>query len=156
MKRRAVEAKATGEREKGDSERLASCLVNHLAFFFFPSCRAAGGGRPDDGSSPRDLDLSSTAQVLTRERVFGLEDSGVAALEDHPPACLAMAGAKVNDPVGGADHTGFVLDDDHGVPEVAQLLQDFDQAPGVARVQADARFVQYEERVDEPRAKAGG
>src|SRR2546430_6371171 len=67
-----------------------------------------------------------------------------------------MAGAKVNDLIGSADHARFVLDDQNGVTQVAQLLEDFDESVGVARVQSDAWFVEHIERVHQARAEASG
>ena len=77
-------------------------------------------------------------------------------MEDKFSTRLPVAGAEVHDLVGGAHDGGFVLDDDDGVPEVAQALEDGDEARGVARVQAHARLVEDVERVDEARAEAGG
>src|SRR2546425_11941912 len=67
-----------------------------------------------------------------------------------------MAGAKVNDLIGSADHARFVLDDQNGVTQVAQLLEDFDESASVARVQSDAWFVEHIERVHQARSEASG
>ncbi len=67
-----------------------------------------------------------------------------------------MAGPEVHDLIRGAHHAGFVFDDHDGVAGIAQLFEDADQPFGVARMQADARFVEHEQRVDQPRAEAGG
>ena len=54
-------------------------------------------------------------------------------------------------------HDGFlVLDDEHGVAAIAQPLHHADELAHVARMQADARLVEDEERVDERIAEAGG
>ena len=45
------------------------------------------------------------------------------ALEDHVAAVLAGAGAEIDHVVGGADRLLVVLDDDHGVAEIAQPRQ---------------------------------
>ena len=66
-----------------------------------------------------------------------------------------MAGTKIDDLVGGAHDVGLVLDDDDGVSLVAQALEDFDEAVGVARMQADAGLIEHEERVHQTRAEAG-
>ena len=67
-----------------------------------------------------------------------------------------MAGTEVNNLIRGAHHARFVLHNDHRVAGVAELLKNADQASGIARVQADTRFVEHKERVDQARAEAGG
>src|ERR1700722_743600 len=49
-----------------------------------------------------------------------------------------------------------MFDDDDGVAGVAERFEDADEAVGVAGMQADAGFVEDEERVDQARAKASG
>ena len=80
---------------------------------------------------------------------------GQRAAEDHLAAVVARLGADVDDVVGGADHLLLVLHDDHRVAQVAQLLQDLDQAVRVARVQADRRLVEDVERTGEVAAQRG-
>ena len=72
---------------------------------------------------------------------------------DQPSAVLAGAGAELDHPVGAADGAQVVLDDDDRVAEVAQAAQQAEQPVGVARVQADRRFVEHVERVHQPRAE---
>ena len=48
-----------------------------------------------------------------------------------------------------------MLDDEDGVAGVAEAAQDADEAVDVARVQADGRFVEDEQRADEVRAERG-
>jgi hypothetical protein len=71
---------------------------------------------------------------------------------DDLAAVLAGARADVDDVVGGADRLLVVLDDDHGVAEVAQPLERLDQPRVVALVQADRRLVEDVEHADEPGA----
>ena len=49
-----------------------------------------------------------------------------------------------------------MLDDQDGVAEVAQVLEDVDQPVRVARMQADGRLVEHVERADEMRAERSG
>ena len=63
------------------------------------------------------------------------------ALGDEVAAARPRLRAEVDDPVGGAHHRLVVLDDEHGVAEVAQALERGDQAVVVRRVQADGRLV---------------
>ena len=73
-------------------------------------------------------------------------------LGDDLAAELACAGADVDDVVGGADRALVVLDDDHGVADVAQALERADQLLVVALVQADRRLVEDVENADQARA----
>jgi len=49
-----------------------------------------------------------------------------------------------------------VLDDDHRVAEVAQALERRDEAPIVALVQSDGRFVEHVEHANEVAADLAG
>ena len=71
-------------------------------------------------------------------------------------AVNAGAGADVEHPVGGADGVLVVLDHDHGVAEVAQPLQGFEEPRIVALVQADRRLVEHVEYAGQPRADLRG
>ena len=91
-------------------------------------------------AASRDRDRSRTGQIQARERrsrnLSGcrtrfptpfprhrLHQVTGRALEDHVPAVLAGAGAEIDHVVGGSDRLLVVLDDDHGVAEVAQPRQ---------------------------------
>jgi len=76
--------------------------------------------------------------------------------EDDAAAVLAGAGAEVEHMVGGANHLRIVLNDEDGVAELAQALQDFDQPVGVARVKTDGGLVQHIEGADQALADGGG
>ena len=78
------------------------------------------------------------------------------ALGDDAAAVLAGAGPHVDDVVGRAHGLLVVLDDDHGVAEVAQAQQRVDEAPVVALVQADAGLVEDVEHADQRRADLRG
>ncbi len=74
------------------------------------------------------------------------------ALRDDLPAVLAGAGPHVDDVVGGRDRVVVVLDDDHAVAEIAQVLQRREQPVVVALVQADRRLVQHVHHAGQPGA----
>ena len=78
------------------------------------------------------------------------------ALRDDVAAVDAGAGADVEHVVGGADGVLVVLDHDHGVAEVAQPLQRFEQARVVALVQPDRRLVEHVEHAGEAGADLRG
>ena len=60
---------------------------------------------------------------------------------DDAPAVLTGAGAEIDDVVGGAHHRLVVLDDEHGVAEIAQARERADQPLVVDRVEADGGLV---------------
>ena len=68
----------------------------------------------------------------------------------------AGAGADVEHVIGGADGVLVVLDHDHGVAEVAQALEGFEQARVVALVQADRGLVEHVEHAGEAGADLRG
>ena len=55
--------------------------------------------------------------------------------------------------VGRTHRVFVVLDDEKRVADVAQVFEDLDQPRVVARMKADARFVENVERADEQRAE---
>ena len=77
------------------------------------------------------------------------------ALGDHVAAVLARARAHVDEIVGRAHHLLVVLDDEHGVAEVAQPLERRDQPLVVALVEPDRRLVEDVEDADQLRADLG-
>ena len=83
-------------------------------------------------------------------------DLGRRALGDDLAAVLAGARAHVDHPVGRADGVLVVLDDDHGVADVAQPRERVDQAVVVALVQADRRLVEDVQHADQVRADLRG
>ena len=96
------------------------------------------------------------AQILRGQRTRLVEQRRQRTTENDPAALFAGTQSHVDDGVGDADHVGVMFDDQHGVALVAQLAQDRDQPLVVARMQADRRFVEHVERVDERRPERGG
>src|SRR5690606_13565514 len=122
---------------------------------------AARAGHPQHALAGRDapgwyLDAPSPGQVLAGERMLACDDLLGRAAHDHLAAVLAGAGAHVDDVVGGPDRVLVVLDHDHRVAQVAQVLEGADQAVVVALVQADRGFVQHVEHAGETGADLGG
>ena len=68
-------------------------------------------------------DRLAAGQVLPGHRLLHLEDPGHLARVDDLAAVLAGARPDVDDPVALADRLLVVLDDDHGVAEVADAAQ---------------------------------
>ena len=71
------------------------------------------------------------------------------------PPCSPGPGPDVEDAVGREHDLRVVLDDQQRVAGVAQPLHHLDHAPHVARVQADRRLVEHEQRVDQRGAERG-
>ena len=71
---------------------------------------------------------------------------------DHVAAMHARANAHVDHVVGSADGVFIVFHHQHGIADVAQVLQGIDQAVVVALVQADGGFVQHIHHAGQARA----
>src|ERR1019366_7843157 len=102
-------------------------------------------------------DLEFAPQVAGGERVVALgHQRGQRAFKNDVPTVLARAGTQVHDVVGGAHHIGIVLHHHDGVAQLAQFLQDADEAPRVAAVQPDGWLVQHVAGAHQARAQRGG
>ena len=75
---------------------------------------------------------------------------------DDPAALHAGARTQVDDQVGAADRGLVVLDDQHGVAAVAQLVERVEEHGVVARMQADGRLVEDVADAAQVRAELGG
>ena len=99
-----------------------------------------------------DLDALAPGEVLAGERGgVGLDLDG-RAFGNDAPAMDTGAGAEVHHVVRLADRVLVVLDDDHGIAEVAQAVERIQQALVVALVQADRGLVEDVHDADEPGA----
>ena len=98
---------------------------------------------------------SLPGEVLARQRVRVAHDLLGRPRRDELPAVLAGARPEVDDVVRRRDRRLVVLDDEHGVAQVAQPLERAEEPVVVALVQADARLVQHVEHADQPRADLG-
>ena len=78
------------------------------------------------------------------------------ALRDDESAVRTGARAEVDDVIGLADGVFVVLDDEHGVAEVAQPHQRVEQALVVALVQADRGLVEDVHHADQAGADLAG
>ena len=92
-------------------------------------------------------DFPPTGQVVGRERFPAGEKTRRRTGEPHLAAALTRARSEIDDMIARTDDFGVVLDDDDGVPVVAELLEDPDEPARIARVQADRRLVQDVEGV---------
>ena len=90
-----------------------------------------------------DQDALLAAEVLAGERLLALDDLVEGALGNEFAAVRAGRRADVDDVVGGAHDVLVVLDDDHGVADLAELLEDAEEPVVVALVQADGRLIEH-------------
>ena len=102
---------------------------------------------------PAAPDRQRPAQVLRRQRVAARRELPGRPVEHDLAAGPTGPGAHVDDAIGREHDLRVVLDDEQRVAGVAQLLEHVDDAAQVARMQADARLVEHEQRVDERRAE---
>jgi hypothetical protein len=102
------------------------------------------------------IDALAAGEIGAGDALRGAQQIVDVTLKNDVAAAGAGLGADFDDVIGRADHRLVVLDDDHGVAGVGERADDADEPVDVARMQADARLVEDEERVDERRAEAGG
>ncbi len=108
------------------------------------------------GAPLGDLDFKFAGEIFAGPALRRGDQVGDLALGDEVAAVDAGAGADVEHIIGGADRVLVVLDDDHGVAEIAQPLERFEQARVVALVQADRRLVEHIEHAGEAGADLRG
>ena len=80
----------------------------------------------------RDGDGEAAGEVFSGDGVGVGGDFGDGAGGEDVAAEFAGAGAEVEQVVGGADDGGVVLDDEDGVAEIAQGVEDADELGGIA------------------------
>src|SRR5216684_2917184 len=95
---------------------------------------------------PRGLDREYTSEDLARVRFFCTGDEFWRSLGDDAPAAFTAFGAEVDDPVSLFDDVEMVLDDQHGVAEIDEALQDVEKFSHVVEVQAGGGLVEDVER----------
>ncbi len=101
-----------------------------------------------------DFDRPLARQVLPGDRLLRLQHVLDRARHDDLAAVLPRARPDVDDVVGDTDRLLVVLDDDHGVAEVAQPHQRLDEAAVVALVEPDRRLVEHVEHARPGRCRS--
>ena len=109
-------------------------------------------GRRRFGRGDRPL----AREELAGQRRLAREQVGERPLHDHAAAVHARARAHLDDVIRRADRVLVVLDDDHGVADVAQALERGDHLDVVLGVQPDARLVEHVQHAHQPRADLRG
>ena len=146
----AADAGDAAEQVEGDVDVDAAEVVD------------ARAGEEEVLSRPGSRRCLGTGMVMPARQIFSGDgarvrgDFGDGACGEKLAAEFAGAGAEVEQVVGGADDVGVVLDDEDGVAEVAQGVEDADELGGVAGVQADGGLVEHVERADQARAERSG
>ena len=111
-----------------------------------------GGGGDVGGLGAGVAGSVAAAGELGRGIVAGQEGGGVRAFDggdlfgravgDDLAAAFAAFGAEVDDPVGVADDVEVVLDDDDGVAEVGEAMEDVEELADVVEVEAGGGLVE--------------
>ena len=99
----------------------------------------------------RAVRAKTDCTVVLAQRACGVRCRVLAQLVrasagDQLPAAFAAFGAKVDQPVAGADHVEVVLDDQQRVADVEQPAQRAHQLGDVVEMQAGGRLVEHEQR----------
>ena len=71
-------------------------------------------------------------------------------------AMNAGTGTEIKNVIGGANGVGIMLNDEHGVAEIAQALERGEQTVVVTLMQPDARFIQHIEHANQRSTNLGG
>src|SRR5580658_5587444 len=91
-------------------------------------------------------DSEDAGQGLAGVGFFGAGDLFGRALRDDAAAAFATLGTEVDEPVGLFDDVEMVLDDEHGVAERDEALEDVEKFADVIEVQTGGGFVEDVER----------
>src|SRR4051794_12204088 len=98
-------------------------------------------------AGPLTMPLQEFGEVAAGPALGAGGDLFGGADRDDLAAAVAAFGTEVDDPVGGLHDVEVVLDDNHGVPLVDQLVQHLEQLLGVLEMQARGRLVEDVERL---------
>ncbi|MPL73132.1 hypothetical protein SDC9_18925 [bioreactor metagenome] len=104
----------------------------------------------------RHLDAAGAGKILAGERGGIAGDLLGRAMGDDAAAMHPRPRTDVEDIVGLADHVLVMLDHQHGVARVAQVLQRVDQPVVVALMQPDRGLVEHVKHPGQPRADLRG
>src|SRR5437870_3401557 len=85
-----------------------------------------------------------------------LEHGRVRAGEEQLATELAGAGTEINDAIRGWNGVWIMRDDEDGVSEIAEGLENINEPLRVARMEADSRLVEHVERTHKMRTERRG
>ena len=100
--------------------------------------------------------VTPPGEVVARDGLRVRDEFGIRSAVDDATAVFAGSRADIDDPVGGADGVFVMLDDDERVAQALELDEGVDEAPIVALVQPDRRFVEHIQHSREPRTDLSG
>ena len=103
-------------------------------------CRVTGAQRRQ---------VATAGEPRAGGRVRVRHDFGRRAVADDAAAMLAGPGPKIHDAIGLDHDLRVVLDHQQRIARIAQAFHDADHAPHITRVQADRRFIEHEQRIDQ-------
>lgn len=75
----------------------------------------------------------------------GIEQLVREALKEDMATCLTAVGADFDEVIGIGDDIEMVFDDDDGVAEVDQLVEELEEALAIVQMQADGGFFEQVE-----------
>ena len=99
--------------------------------------------------------LAASAEPSAGRGILRFQDARRLSGVDQVAARRAWARADLDEPIRRAHHRFIVFDHDHGVPLFDEAPEDADHAREVARVHADAGFIEHEDGIGEAGAEAG-
>ena len=116
--------------------RACNCIGDEIFLIIYVG---VGGGQ-----------MAVCAGVIAAEKLAGIRagsscDFSGAAMRDDASAIFTTFGAEVENPVGVADDVEVVLDDDDGVAEIGEAVEDFEELANVVEVQAGGGLVEQVE-----------
>ena len=115
----------------------------------------SGRLRVDGSGGHAGIGAPAAGEVFGGERAIRPQFIGRAE-EHHFAAFFAGTGAHVQNAVGGEHDLRIVFHHQQRIAGIAQTLHHADHPAHVARMQANRRFIQHEQGVDQRRPERGG
>lgn len=109
-----------------------------MSFFPLPERYCLGGSR-----------WTRVGEEFSGEAAGGIADFSERSFGDDFPSADAGTGTEINDAIGGEHRFFIVLDDDDGIPLIAEVDEALEEAGVVAGMEADGGFVEDVDDADE-------
>src|ERR1019366_2977936 len=116
----------------------------------------AGGFRGNAAPFRSRRHLFLTREILRGQRVSALLQFRLRAEKNNLPAAFARTRAQIENAVRRADDIRVVLDNEQRIASGTEPLQDANETVDIARMQADARFVEHVKCIDQRSAQRRG
>src|SRR5258708_28464194 len=101
----------------------------------------------------RHVNPQFAAEVAAGTGAMLCKHGRVRAGKKQLAAEFARARPQIDDAIRGLDGVGIVLDNEHGIDEIAERFENVDEPLRVAGMETDGRFVEDVERADEMRTE---